>query len=87
MGLPILGKISNIYSITQDMVVEYHKRNYFGENIIIIGAGDHKHEDLVEMVSTHFSNLPRKSPLPAPPGLDSMRRPKFCDEFSLIQYE
>lgn len=24
MGLPILGKISNIYSITRDMIVEYH---------------------------------------------------------------
>lgn len=69
------------------MVVEYHKRNYFGENIIIIGAGDHKHEDLVNMVASHFGSLPQKSPLPAPPGLDSMRRPKFCDEFSLIQYE
>lgn len=63
MGLPILGKINNIYSITREMIVEYHQRNYFGENIIIIGAGDHKHEELVEYINQYFGNLPRTSPI------------------------
>lgn len=44
------------------MIVEYHNNNYFGENLIFIGAGDHKHEDLVDMVAKHFGSLPKKSP-------------------------
>ena len=46
MALPILGKITNMYSITRDMIVDYHNNNYFGENFIVIGAGNIKHEDL-----------------------------------------
>ena len=44
MALPILGKINNIYTINKNMIVDYHKDNYFGENIIVVAAGDHSHE-------------------------------------------
>lgn len=86
MGLPILGKINNIYSITRDMIVDYHKQNYFGENIIIIGAGDHKHEDLVEMVGNHFGKLPRKAPNGSIQASNFIK-PKFCDELCLLNSE
>lgn len=44
MGQPILGDIDNIYEITRDMVVDFHDTNYFGENMVIVGTGDLKHE-------------------------------------------
>ena len=44
MSLPILGKINNMYSINRDMIVNYHKANYYGGNLIVVGGGgiDHK---------------------------------------------
>ena len=39
MGQPILGDIDNIRQINRDMVVDFHQRNYFGENMVIVGAG------------------------------------------------
>jgi predicted Zn-dependent peptidase len=30
MGQPILGDIDNIYKIERDMVVDFHKTNYYG---------------------------------------------------------
>ncbi|KAL4433526.1 hypothetical protein ABPG74_002923 [Tetrahymena malaccensis] len=84
MGLPILGKISNIMKITRDMIVDYHQTNYYGENLIVIGCGDHKHEDLVDLVSKHFNKVPRKSPNPIQ-NLNNFTKPQFCSEFSLIQ--
>lgn len=89
MGLPILGKINNIYSITREMVVEYHQRNYFGENIIVIGAGDHKHEELVEMVAKRFAALPRLSPIKEQEDISLKRnaKPTFADEFTLFNYQ
>ena len=33
-----------MYSISRDMIVDYHKANYFGSNLIIVGAGDVNHE-------------------------------------------
>ena len=39
MGQPILGDIDNIRQITREMIIDFHKRNYFGENIVIVGSG------------------------------------------------
>lgn len=64
MGQPILGDIDNITQITRDMVVDYHARNYFGENMVIVGTGKVDHQQLVDLCEQHFSSLPRKAPLP-----------------------
>lgn len=44
MGQPILGEIDNIYQIKRDMVVDFHDRNYYGENMVIVGTGDINHD-------------------------------------------
>lgn len=49
MGQPILGDIDNIYSITRDMVVDFHATNYFGENMVIVGTGNIEHQKLVDL--------------------------------------
>ena len=46
MNLPILGKIANMYSISRDMIVEYHKNNYFGKNMILVAGGGVNHEEV-----------------------------------------
>ena len=43
MGLPILGEIDNIFKINRAMIVEYHQRMYFGENMVIVGTGNIEH--------------------------------------------
>jgi processing peptidase subunit beta len=48
MGQPILGDIDNIHHITRDMVVDFHRSNYFGENMVIVGTGNVNHDELVE---------------------------------------
>ena len=64
MGQPILGDIDNIREITRDMIMDFHQRNYFGENMVIVGAGAIGHDQLVDLVEQHFSSLPRTAPLP-----------------------
>jgi len=44
MGMPILGDIDNIYEITRDMVVDFQKTNYYGENMVIVGSGNVNHQ-------------------------------------------
>jgi predicted Zn-dependent peptidase len=39
MGLPILGSIGNMKTISRDMIVDFHDRNYVGSNIIVVGCG------------------------------------------------
>ena len=57
MGLPILGEIDNIHKITRDMIVEYHQRMYFAENMIIVGTGNINHNQLVDLAEQHFGKL------------------------------
>lgn len=64
MGQPILGDIDNIREINREMVVDFHQRNYFGENMVIVGAGAVDHQQLVDLVEQHFSTMQRRSSLP-----------------------
>jgi len=41
-------------TITREMIVQYHKENYVGENIIIVASGDINHLELVEAVEKNF---------------------------------
>lgn len=59
MGLPILGEINNIHKITREMIVGFHKRMYYGENMIIIGTGNVEHQMLVDLAEQHFGKLQR----------------------------
>ena len=49
MGLPILGEMENIHKISREMIVGFHKRMYFGENMIIVGTGNVEHQMLTDL--------------------------------------
>lgn len=57
MGQPILGDVDNIYSVTQDMVKEYHSTHYVGKNLVIVGVGNLNHREFVDIVANSFGNL------------------------------
>lgn len=50
MGLPILGSIQNMQTISKEMIEEYHNQNYVGENIILVAAGPINHDQLLSAV-------------------------------------
>jgi len=62
MGQPILGIRENIGTITQDQIIEYHKTHYIGSNMVIVGAGEINHQELVEFAEKYFGNLPTNVP-------------------------
>lgn len=64
MGQPILGDIDNIRHITREMITDFHQRTFFGENVVIVGAGAIEHQQLIDLVEQHFSSLPRHATLP-----------------------
>ena len=44
MGQPILGDIDNIRCITRDMITDFYRRGYYGENLVIVGSGAIQHQ-------------------------------------------
>lgn len=73
MGQPILGDIDNIYEINRDMVVDFQKTNYYGENMVIVGTGNVNHQELVELAQKNFHTIPQK----APKKINNTNQPKF----------
>lgn len=63
MGRPILGEIKNINNVTQNMVKQFHKRQYIGDNIMVIACGDVNHQNLVKDVTDCFKSLRKTSPI------------------------
>jgi predicted Zn-dependent peptidase len=46
MGLPILGYLHNMKTISRNMIQDYHNTNYVGDNIIVAAAGNIDHDVL-----------------------------------------
>lgn len=61
MGLPILGEIENIYKITREMIVDYHQRMYFGENMVICASGCVNHQQICDLAEQYFGRLQKNS--------------------------
>lgn len=72
MGLPILGKIQNMFSITRDMILRYQQQNYYGKNIIIAAAGSIDHDMMCNFIQKYFGGM---RPDPATPRKIDLSKP------------
>jgi processing peptidase subunit beta len=61
MGQPLKGDKDQLHSLTADQLRDFHSTNYFGDNIVIVGAGNINHEEFVSQVDQHFSSLPKQT--------------------------
>ncbi|CAI2365787.1 unnamed protein product [Moneuplotes crassus] len=59
IGQPTRGDRDNLPNLTIDQVRQFHADNYYGDNIVIVGSGNISHQDLVDLVETHFASLPK----------------------------
>ena len=61
IGQPAHGDRDNVQSITTDHLRDFHTTNFFGDNIVVVAAGNVDHDALVEQVDQHFSSLPKET--------------------------
>jgi predicted Zn-dependent peptidase len=59
LGQPKKGDRDHLHSLTVDHLRDFHTTNYFGDNIVVVGAGNINHEEFVNQVNQHFSSLPK----------------------------
>jgi predicted Zn-dependent peptidase len=60
IGRPILGKISLIEDLPRDVILDYMKKQYSAERIVVSAAGNVDHNVFVEQAEAAFCNLPKK---------------------------
>ncbi|MGI9626105.1 MAG: M16 family metallopeptidase [Longimicrobiales bacterium] len=68
-GNSILGSRQSVTALTQSDLATLHRENYTGKKLVVAAAGNIEHEEVVDLVSAHFSQLAPGSdrpPLPNP---------------------
>ncbi|WP_207537873.1 M16 family metallopeptidase [Sabulicella rubraurantiaca] len=65
MGRPTLGRAEIIERMPREALTGYMRRHYGQSRMLVAAAGAIEHEALLEMVRTHFQDLPEVAP-PAP---------------------
>lgn len=59
LGISILGSIDHVSAFNRDSIVDFIRTSYSPESIIVAGAGNLEHRDLVEL-ATPVSRDPKK---------------------------
>ncbi|MBV1796320.1 pitrilysin family protein [Siccirubricoccus sp. G192] len=65
MGRPTLGTEEVIRGMSRDSLTGYMRHHYGPERMVVAAAGALEHDRLLDLVQTHFADLPQVSP-PAP---------------------
>jgi processing peptidase subunit beta len=66
LGLTILGAEENIRKISRDDLVAYVQQHYTPDRMVLVGAGNVDHKQLVDLANTHFGHLQTSSAGSAP---------------------
>lgn len=64
IGQPILGTKTSIIGITKEKLKKFIKTHYIGPRIVVLGAGDIQHSQLLEMAENFFGKVPDTSEFP-----------------------
>ncbi len=57
LGLPILGTMESISSVTRERVLKFYRRQYVNQNLVIAAAGQVDHDQLCELLEKHLGVL------------------------------
>jgi processing peptidase subunit beta len=61
MGQPVKGDRDILHTLRVDHLREFHTTNFYGDNIVVVGAGNINHEEFVNQVNQHFASLPKQT--------------------------
>ena len=61
MGQPIKGDRDITQTLTADHLRDFHTTHYFGDNIVVVGAGNLNHDEFVGQVQAAFQSLPKST--------------------------
>ncbi|WP_321397629.1 pitrilysin family protein [Emcibacter sp.] len=61
-GRPILGTIERVSNFTRDDLASYMSHHYKADEMVLVAAGNLKHDELVDMAAKKFSAIERTRP-------------------------
>ena len=75
LGRDIAGTIESVEAIPREVMIDYHREQYVGRNIVVCVAGNIKHDDVVDQVDELLSDLPDGAPREMFPHDDNLVGP------------
>lgn len=76
LGLPVIGKKSTLKKISRKHLLNYLKKQYTAQNIVITIAGKIEENEVKKEVWSFFKNLPKVLPSKKKPLKEKQKRPK-----------
>lgn len=77
LGRFLAGSIESVQRISKEEILQYHKKHYFPQNIVIAAAGNVEHKDIIEQCEKIFSNLQNKDRENFLPAADKQKESQF----------
>lgn len=65
LGLPIAGTSDSVKTLNQEILYRYYQEIYSPKNIVIVAAGNVKHEQILELAERYFGELSSDFGVPA----------------------
>jgi predicted Zn-dependent peptidase len=87
MGRPVLGTEETIKAMSRDALTGYMRRHYGHRRTVVAAAGAIEHDDLLDLVKTHFADLPEAVPAAAEPAIytgGEFREDRELDQVHLV---
>ena len=79
LGMPIIGNVESVGSLSRDFIVDYRNGKYRAEDIIIAAAGKVDHKLLLRMLKKICERIPANS------GKKASRRPIYKKSIAVVE--
>ena len=88
LGRDIAGSIKSVEAIPRSTMLDYHREQYVGSNIVVAVAGNVEHDEVGEQLESLLSDLPDGEPRQMYPFEDKLDGPNVkCVERDLEQLQ
>jgi predicted Zn-dependent peptidase len=87
IGRPVLGSETGIRAMARTALTGYMRRHYSASNVVVAAAGALTHQQVLDLVNTHFTDLPSdRAPamLPAQYGGGEFREARDLDQVHIV---
>lgn len=80
LGRDIAGSIETVEAIPRSVMIDYHREQYVGRNVVVSVAGNVEHDDVVEQLDGLLSDLPDGEPRSMFPFEDNLSGPSITGD-------
>ncbi len=75
LGRDIAGTIESVEAIPRSVMIDYHREQYVGRNMVVAVAGNIQHEEVVDQINDLLGDLPDGEPRSMFPHEDNLAGP------------